>query len=627
VCGIVGNVLARADRRPDQAVLEAMADRLAHRGPDDAGFVVRGAAGLGIRRLKIIDLDTGRQPMTGEDGSTWVVFNGEIYNYRELTSRLSASGHVFRTRSDTEAIVHAWEVRGRDALEDLEGMFGLAVWHEPSQTLVLARDRLGVKPLYYALLPDQIVFASELKAMLAHPAISRELDLDALSAYLAHEWVPAPQSIVRAVRKLPPGHRLVYTGGEAKIEQWWDVRYGDGPHDEIVAVAHLAAALDLSVRQHLLADVPLGVFLSGGVDSATVAAIACGYTTERIQTFSIGFEDRSFDESAHARAVAAALGTEHHEQIVGPRAALDLVDGLGDLVDEPLGDASILPTYLLSRFARRSVTVALSGDGGDEVFAGYPTYQAHKLARAWQRAPAPLRHAVRAVVERLPVSHDNLSLDFRLKRFVAGAMLDTVERHATWMGSFGPDDQRGLLTPETLARLSTPPSYAAMHRIAEGVPDSPWLNQVLYLDLKGYLGEGVLQKVDRASMACSLEVRVPLLDRRVVEAAALLPPSMKLKGFRTKHILKKTMRGRVPEAVLRRPKKGFGVPLAKWFRGELAPLLRDVCDAGGLRRGGLFRPDAVQRLVDEHHDGRHDHRKKLYTLLVFLLWSRRHGAA
>jgi asparagine synthase (glutamine-hydrolysing) len=627
VCGIVGNVFARADRRPDQAILEAMADRLAHRGPDDAGFIVRGPAGLGIRRLEIIDLDTGRQPMTGEDGSTWVVFNGEIYNYRELTDRLKASGHVFRTRSDTEAIVHAWEVRGRDALEDLEGMFGLAVWHEPSQTLVLARDRLGVKPLYYALLPDQIVFASELKAMLVHPAISRELDVDALSAYLAHEWVPAPQSIIRSVRKLAPGYRLVYSGGEAKVEQWWDVRYGGGPTEEIVGVAHLAAALDLSVRQHLLADVPVGVFLSGGVDSATVAAIARGHTTGRLQTFSIGFKDPSFDESQHARAVAEELGTEHHEHIVAPSAALPLVDGLADLVDEPLGDASILPTYLLARFARRSVTVALSGDGGDEVFAGYPTYQAHRLARVWRHVPAVVHGAARALVERLPVSHDNLSLDFKLKRFMAGAMLDTVERHATWMGSFTPEDQCALLTPDTLARLSAAPSYATLHRIAEGVPASPWLNQVLYLDLKGYLAEGVLQKVDRASMACSLEVRVPLLDRRVVEVAALLPPAMKLRRFRTKHILKKTMRRRVPAAVLARPKKGFGVPLARWFRGELAPLLRDVCAAAALQRGGLFRPEAVQRLLAEHEAGRHDHRKKLYTLLVFLLWSRRYGAA
>jgi asparagine synthase (glutamine-hydrolysing) len=625
MCGIVGNVLARADRRPDQVILEAMADRLAHRGPDEAGFVVRGPAGLGIRRLNIIDLATGRQPMSGEDDSTWVVCNGEIYNYRELTGRLTAQGHVFRTRSDTETIVHAWEMRGRDALEDLEGMFALAVWHERSQTLVLARDRLGIKPLYYALLPDQIVFASELKAMLAHPAVSRELDVDALAAYLAHEWVPAPQSLLRAVRKLPPGHRLVYAAGEAKLEQWWDVRYGGGPSEEIVGVAHLAAALDVSVRQHMLADVPLGVFLSGGVDSATVAAIARAYTPDKIRTFSIGFEDRSFDESAHARATAAALGTEHHEEIVGPRAALDVFDRLGELVDEPLGDASILPTYLLSRFARRSVTVALSGDGGDEVFAGYPTYQAHTLAALWRRAPALLRHAAKAVVERLPVSHDDLSLDFKLKRFVAGAMLDTVERHATWMGSFSPAETCALLTPAATAELSAPPSYAALQHLAEAVPASPWLNQVLYLDLKGYLAEGVLQKVDRASMACSLEVRVPLLDRRVVEVAALLPPHMKLKRFRTKHVLKRTMRGRVPEAALARPKKGFGVPLARWFRGELAPLLRDACDAEAIRRGGLFRPEVVGRLVDEHQAGSHDHRKKLYTLLVFLLWSRRYG--
>jgi asparagine synthase (glutamine-hydrolysing) len=501
------------------------------------------------------------------------------------------------------------------------------VWHEPSQTLVLARDRLGVKPLYYALLADQIVFASELKAMLAHPAISRELDLDAVSAYLAHEWVPAPQSILRAVRKLPPGHRLVYSAGDAKLERWWDVRYGGGPREELVGMAHLAAALDLSVRQHLLADVPLGVFVSGGVDSATVAALAATHTTGRLQTFSIGFEDPSFDESAHARAVAEAVGAEHHEQVVGPRAVLDVVDGLADLVDEPMGDASILPTYLLSRFARRSVTVALSGDGGDEVFAGYPTYQAHRLARVWRRVPATLHGAARALVDRLPVSHGNLSLDFKLKRFMAGAPLDTVDRHALWMGSFTPSEQQALLTPDTLARLSAPPSYAALHRIAQGVPSSPWLDQVLYLDLKGYLAEGVLQKVDRASMACSLEVRVPLLDRRVVEVAALLPPHMKLRRLRTKHILKETMRGRVPAAILDRPKKGFGVPLARWFRGELEPLLRDACDAASLRRAGLFRPETVRRLLDEHRDGRHDHRKKLYTLLVLLLWSRRHGAA
>ncbi|HEV8583715.1 MAG TPA: asparagine synthase (glutamine-hydrolyzing) [Methylomirabilota bacterium] len=627
MCGIVGMVQARPDRRPDEVVLKRMADRIAHRGPDDEGFVVRGPVALGIRRLRIIDLETGRQPMTGEDGTIWVVFNGEIYNYRELTTRLTAAGHTFRTRSDTEAIVHAWEMRGPDALNDLEGMFGLAVWNDATQTLVLARDRLGIKPVYYAVLPEGLVFASELKAMLEHPGVSRELDVEALSAYLAHEWVPAPRSIVKSVRKLPPGHRLVYARGEARVERWWDVRYGsDGPVIEVQAAAKLGAALDLSVRQHLLADVPLGVFLSGGLDSATVAAFARRHST-RLNTFSIGFEDASFDESKYARQVAAVLGTEHHEEVLGADAALDLVGGLAELVDEPLGDASILPTFLLSRFARKSVTVALSGDGGDEIFAGYPTYQAHRLAHAWARAPRAARAVARATVRRMPVSHGNLSLDFRLKRFVDGADLDPVTRHAVWMGSFTPHEQGDLLTAAALARLPGPPSYAEWERIAESAPAEPWLHRVLYLDLKGYLGEGVLQKVDRASMACSLEVRVPLLDRRVVEVAAAMPPEMKLRRLTTKHVLKWLMRTRLPKEIVSRPKKGFGVPLARWFRGPLCPLLEEVCEPEALRRAGLVRPETVTRLIHEHQRGEHDHRKKLYTLLVFLLWARRHRVA
>jgi len=627
VCGIVGFVLARPDGRPEQAVLERMADRIAHRGPDDEGFVVRGPAALGVRRLRIIDLETGRQPMTGEDGTVWVAFNGEIYNYRELTRRLTAAGHVFRTRSDTETIVHAWEARGPDALDDLEGMFGLAVWNDATRTLVLARDRLGIKPVYYAVLPEGLVFASELKAMFEHPGVSRELDMQALSAYLAHDWVPAPRSMLKSVRKLPPGHRLIYAGGEARVERWWDVRYDGGePMVEVQAAAKLGAVLDLAVRQHLLSDVPLGVFLSGGLDSSTVAMFARRHVN-RLSTFSIGFDDRSFDESTYARRVAAILGTEHHEEVLGPNAALDLVAGLGDLVDEPLGDASILPTYLLSRFARKSVTVALSGDGGDELFAGYPTYQAHRVAHTWARAPRAARAVARAAVNRMPVSHDNLSLDFRLKRFVAGADLDLVTRHAVWMGSYTPAEQRGLLTPGALARLPDGPSYAEWERMAAAAPAEPWLHRVLYLDLKGYLGEGVLQKVDRASMACSLEVRVPLLDRRVVEVAAALPPEMKLRRLTTKHVLKWLLRNRLPRDIVRRPKRGFGVPLARWFRTELRPLVHEVCDEGALRRGGLFEPRAVSDLIGQHMRGEADHRKKLYTLLVFLLWARRHRVA
>ncbi len=626
MCGIVGNVLARADRSPDPAVLRRMNDRLAHRGPDDEGFFVHGPAGLAMRRLKIIDLATGHQPMTGEDRRVWVVYNGEIYNYPELTRTLAARGHAFATRSDTEVIVHGFEDRGVESIADLEGMFAFAVWDEAARTLVLARDRVGIKPLYYAVLPDQIVFASELRALVEHPAIDRSLDLTALSRYLAHEYVPAPHAILRAVRKLPAGHWLSYTEGRVKVEPYWDVDFRRrGPVADGEAVDALRAALDLSVRQHLVSDVPLGMFLSGGIDSSTVAAFAARHAPGRLKTFSIGFEDPSFDESAHARRVARALDTDHHEEILSPRAALDLVGRLPDILDEPLGDASLLPTYLLSRFTRRSVTVALSGDGGDELFAGYPTYQAHRLARAFELLPRWVhRRLLRPAVERLPVSLDDLSLDFRLRRFVAGLEHPSVERHALWLGSFTPAEQRELFTPDALARMPAPPSYDAFHEIVARATSAEGLERILYLDLKGYLGEGVLTKVDRASMACSLEVRVPLLDRRIVELAAALPMRLKLRGLTTKWALKRAVRGMLPAEIPGRPKKGFSVPLGRWFRGELRGILHEACAPDVLRRAGLFRPEAVARLLAEHDAGRRDHRKKLYTLLAFQLWAERY---
>jgi asparagine synthase (glutamine-hydrolysing) len=625
VCGIVGTVMAQAARRPDVHVLRRMADTIVHRGPDDEGFVVRGRAGLGMRRLKIIDLETGHQPMTGEDGATWVVFNGEIYNYRDLTRRLTAAGHRFTTTSDTEAIVHAWESRGPSMLEDIEGMFAIAVFDERTATLFLARDRLGIKPLYYAVLPDQLVFASELKALVVHPGVSRELDPIALSEYLAHEYVPAPRAILRHVRKLPAGHWLSYANGDVKVEPYWDVAsLHPCEVPEAEAVERLRALLDTVVRDHMVSDVPVGMFLSGGIDSAAVAAFAARHATGRLKTFSICFDDPSFDESARARQVAQALGADHHEAVLSLEKVSGLIAKLPDLLDEPLGDASLVPTYLLSGFTRRAVTVALSGDGGDEVFAGYPTYQAHRVAEVYAQLPRALRDLVRAVVHRLPVSLQNLSLDFRLKRFVDGVPYDVVERHAVWMGSFSPAEQTELFNRETLGRMAAPPSYEAFHTLAATLPVEPWLNRVLYLDLKGYLGEGVLTKVDRASMACSLEVRVPLLDRRVVELAATLPPWLKLRRLTTKYALKRAMRGLLPRDIITRPKKGFGVPLGRWFRGELAPLLRDVCSPEAIRREGLFRPDVVERLLREHQEGRRDHRKKLYTLLAWRLWAARY---
>jgi asparagine synthase (glutamine-hydrolysing) len=626
VCGIVGNVLARADRSPDAAVLKRMNDRITHRGPDDDGAIVQGPAALAMRRLKIIDLATGHQPMAGEEERVWTVFNGEIYNYQELRETLAARGHAFTTRSDTEVIVHGYEERGLASLSDLEGMFAIAIWDAPARTLVLARDRLGIKPLYYAVLSDQIVFASELKALLEHPAIERTLDLTALSRYLAHEYVPAPHSILRAVRKLPAGHWLTYADGRVKLEPYWDIHFRrDRVVEEPDAVEALRVALDLSVKRHLVSDVPLGVFLSGGIDSGAVAAFAARHFPGRLKTFSIGFDDPSFDETAHARQVARALDTDHHEEVLSPRAALDLVARLPELLDEPLGDASLIPTYLLSRFTRRSVTVALSGDGGDELFAGYPTYQAHRLAGPLELIPAWVRRRLlRPAVERLPVSLDNVSFDFKLKRFVAGLDFAAVDRHATWLGSFTPAEQRGLFTPDALARMDAPPSYAAFHEMLSHAPSASGLERMQYLDLKGYLGEGVLTKVDRASMACSLEVRVPFLDHQLVELATSLPMDLKLRRLTTKYVLKRALAGVLPRDILERPKKGFGVPLGRWFRRELAPMLRDACAPDVIRRAGLFRPEAVGQLLAEHAEGRRDHRKKLYTLLAFQLWASRY---
>ncbi|TMK25267.1 MAG: asparagine synthase (glutamine-hydrolyzing), partial [Actinobacteria bacterium] len=467
---------------------------------------------------------------------------------------------------------------------------------------------------------------SELKALVEHPAIDRTLDLTALSRYLAHEYVPAPSSILRSIRKLPAGHWLTYTDGRLKVEPYWTVSFrADRTIDASEAVERLRGVLDLAVRQHLVSDVPLGVFLSGGIDSSTVAAFAARHVGGRLKTFSIGFEDPSFDESAHARRVAQALGTDHHEEVLDARGARDLVERLPDLLDEPLGDASLIPTFLLSRFTRRSVTVALSGDGGDELFAGYPTYQAHRFARVVELVPRWMwRRLVQPTVERLPVSLSNLSLDFKLKRFFEGMDYADVERHAVWLGSFTPAEQQELFTPDALGRMELPPSYAAFHEILASAPSAQGLERMLYLDLKGYLGEGVLTKTDRASMACSLEVRVPLLDRRVVELAAQLPMSLKLRGLKTKYILKRALADSLPPETLARPKKGFGIPLGHWFRGALRPLVREVCGADAIRRGGLFRPEAVERLLSEHESQRRDHRKKLYTLLAFQLWALRY---
>jgi len=585
---------------------------MVHRGPDDEGTAQVDGVTIGVRRLSIIDVEGGHQPITNEDGTVWVVQNGEIYNHLELRDELAAHGHVFATRSDTEVLVHAYEEWGQEMVARLNGMFAFAVHDRRAGVLFLARDRMGIKPLYWAWDGPRLVFASELKALLREPNLRRGVDPVALDAYLACEYVPPPATIVRDVFKLPPAGTLACTVAERRVVagQYWEPRLNtDGDARDVeVESGRLLEVLRESVRCELISDVPLGVFLSGGIDSSSVAAMMTSLGRD-VKTFSVGFAERSFDESSYARLVARHLGTEHRELTLEPSMMLGLIPRLSSLLDEPLGDASIIPTYLLSAFTREHVKVALGGDGGDELFAGYPTLQAHKLASYYMRTPALIRRGVvEPLVRRLPVSRGNLSFDFRAKRFVGGARYPVAERHQRWMGSFAPEERAALLGSEVRGEVGS----------GDGRGDA--LNEVLRLDMRGYLEGDILVKLDRASMMASLEARVPLLNNEVVEYATSLPLGMKLRGWRSKYLLRRALRGVLPARVLSRRKKGFGIPVAEWFRGPLRGQLLDVLSEERVRREGFFDSGVVGALVADHLAGRRDNRKQLWTLFAFEAW-------
>jgi asparagine synthase (glutamine-hydrolysing) len=616
ICGIVG-------RHPvDREALARMTGALTHRGPDDEGFHVDEyedgtAVGLGFRRLSIIDLAGGHQPLSNEDRTIWLVFNGEIYNYRELRGRLEARGHRFTTNADTEVIVHLYEDEGAACVDRLNGMFAFALWDERRRELLLARDRFGKKPLYYAERDGQLLFGSELKSLLESPACPRELDFDALTRYLALEYVPAPYSIFAGVRKLPGGHVLTWRDGRSSVSRYWELPFADaddGRSDEEY-VEEFRFLLGEAVRRRLMSDVPLGAFLSGGIDSSSIVALmADSMPAGLVKTFSIGFEERSFDESEHARRVAAHFGTEHHEQVFTPGVLLDLLPEVFGHLDEPFGDASVLPTYLLSRFTRESVTVALGGDGSDELLAGYPTFQADLIARLYRPPRAVHERAIVPLVERLPISSANFSTEFKLKRFLRAAAAPADVRHAIWLGSFSPDEQAALLTrPPGDPLAEQRQAYARTRGVDQ-------LHRLISAYATTYLQDDILVKVDRASMACSLEVRAPFLDRDLVEFLGRVPARLKLRRLETKHLLKRAMAPMLPPGIAGRGKKGFGVPVGTWFRRDLREALQDELAADRLRRQGIFEPAEVQRLVAEHLSGRRDHRKALWTLFAFQLW-------
>jgi asparagine synthase (glutamine-hydrolysing) len=618
ICGVVG-------RHPvDRDALARMTAAMRHRGPDDEGFYISESAsgatiGLGFRRLSIIDLASGNQPIGNETGSIQLVMNGEIYNFRELRRELEAKGHRFTTGSDAEVIAHLYEDEGERCVKHLNGMFAIALWDAGRQELVLARDRFGKKPLYYTQLGEELLFASELKGLLEHPRCPNALDFDSLARYLALEYVPTPRSIFAGVQKLPAGHLLRWRQGSVSVEQYWDLSFGQDRdrRSEADYADELRTRLHEAVRRRLISDVPLGAFLSGGLDSSSVVAMmASELPAGALKTFSIGFAEQSFDESDHARRVAEHFGTDHHAETFTADVMLELLPTIADALDEPFADASILPTYMLSRFTRQFVTVALGGDGADELLAGYPTFPADRVARMYRMPRLLHEHVIAQLADRLPVSTSNFSTDFKIKQFARGALEPVGPRHAAWLGSFTPSEQGQLLDTSRLDPLA---EYSAMF---DQAPTDNSVERVIYAYVKTYLQDDILVKVDRASMACSLEVRAPFLDVDLVEFLGGVPAQFKLRRLTTKQLLKRAMAELLPHGIATRPKKGFGIPVAEWLKGPLRDSLQDELSPERIRAQGIFNSGASDRLIAEHMSGRRDHRKQLWTLYMFQLWHR-----
>jgi asparagine synthase (glutamine-hydrolysing) len=614
MCGIAG--LVRWDGQP---VLEhdvrAMCRVMVHRGPDEEGVFLGGGAGLGMRRLSIIDLAGGQQPVSNEDRTVWVVFNGEIYNYAELRQQLARNGHTLRTESDTETIVHLYEDFGARCVDHLRGMFAFAIWDTRRRQLLLARDRLGIKPLYYAELGGGVAFASELKPLLQIAEVNRQLDWAAVGHLLTFLATPSSRSIVDGVKKLEPGHVATAAADRAlRIDRYWDVEFApDERSTEDQLVEELRALLVEAVRLHEVSDVPIGAFLSGGIDSSAVVATMAGLTTERVKTFSIGFAEVEYNELGHARYVADLFGTEHHELVLRPD-VVQIVEDLAWYLDEPFGDTSAIPTYMVSKLAAEHVTVVLTGDGGDELFGGYDKYVTEGREQQYARAPRSVRTALGAVGRVMPEGMPG-------RRFLRHLALEGAERYLDASTMFRADEVRRLLQPGAYEQVvKHDPTIDALSRL-DGF-GSDWLSAVQYCDLHTYLPLDILTKVDRMTMAHSIEARPPLLDHKLVEFAARVPADLRVRNGATKHLFKRAMRGVLPHHIINRTKHGFAVPLARWFRGELSTFVRDLLFSDTCRRRGLFREAYIERLLRLHARGR-DIDLQLWTLLSLELWCRR----
>jgi asparagine synthase (glutamine-hydrolysing) len=620
MCGIAGAVHSDG-RIADPALVERMCAAQEHRGPDARGIHASGPAALGIQRLRVVDVEGGDQPLYNEDRSVAVVLNGEIYNFRELRRRLEAAGHRFRSDGDTETIVHLYEEEGVDCVRSLDGMFAFALWDEPRRRLLVARDRVGKKPLFYALREGTLSFASELRALLCDDEIPRDIDEQALDCYFAYGYVPAPLSAFRAVRKLPPATSLVYEGGRANLERYWQLDYAQKHAVQDAGELHapLLETLRRAVRRRLVADVPLGAFLSGGIDSSAVAAAMAQETGEPVRTFSIGFDSERFDELEHARAVSELFGTEHEELQVRPD-AVSVAPRIARHYGEPFADSSAIPSFYLAEMTRRHVTVALNGDGGDESFAGYSRYAANALAARLERVPMPLRRLGAGLAARLPESAEEQSTRNRVRRLGGALALDGPARYERYVSLFDSAQRQRLYSDEYRAALGTTDvaaeAIAAPWREASG---SARLDLLLEVDVRTYLPGDLLTKIDIATMAHSLEARSPFLDPEMMQFAASIPAPMKLRGMEKKVILRDALRAWLPDSILDRPKQGFSVPLAEWLRGDLRDYSHEVLLDPGSLAGERFRPGAVRGLLDEHQAGR-DHSQRIWALMMLEQW-------
>jgi len=610
MCGIVGIYSTHSkDRTPE--ILNKMKDAIRHRGPDDEGSYFDGPVALGHRRLSIIDLSTGKQPISNQEQTLTTVFNGEIYNFQSIREGLKE--YSFQTHTDTEVLVHLYDQKKEKMLDDLNGMFAFAIWDKKQNELFIARDRLGIKPLYYYFKDGLFLFASEIKALLKHPQVSHDLSFQAISQYFAYDYVPAPLTIYQNIFKLPAGHSLTIKNNQMEIKKYWELpvpkasnlSYGD-------AKQQLKEKLTASIKQMLIADVPLGIFLSGGIDSTLITQLAVQDLGIRPNTFSIGFEDKSFDESFFAQSAAEHFKTQHHHQVFSAKELLNLLPEVISKMDEPFADPSLLPTYLLSQFASKNVKVVLGGDGGDEVFIGYPTYLAHRYAKqfklGWDLA-APL---LSQLIHYLPVSHNNLSLDFKIKSFLRGYQDKSPYRHIIWTGGFSPSELKQLLRdPE---QTTTPVQIPELNQIADIV------RKFSYLDTKLYLQDDILKKLDSATMMASIEGRVPYLDHTVVEFASTIPTDYLLKGSTTKYILRDLLDPALQNTIIKRPKKGFGIPVSKWINTELKAEFDQVFSEQNLKNIEFFDYRFIQKLLKEHRSLKFDHRKRLWSLFIFLRW-------